>query len=998
MRPAATIALALLPLSAAAAASPANEGMSPERLFPGAVFSAAVPTQEAVLGFKPGARPMRHDELMRYVAAVAAATPRVKVLPYAKSWEGRDLVVVVVADEATAGGLDAFRDEHAKLLDPRGRSADADRQGASKAKAVAWMAYGIHGDELSSTDAAAAVLYRLAAGEDDWAKAARRELVVLIDPCQNPDGRERFLAELRAFGHLTPSSDREDLSHTGLWPWGRWNHYLFDMNRDWINLVQPESRRVAAIATWLPQLMVDSHEMGSSDTYLFSPARPPFNPFLPKRYLDWAGRYASDQAKALDARGYPYYRGEWADEFFVGYGSSWAMYHGAVGILYEMSGTDGTLVRKPFGEVRTYAQAVEHHATSSIANLGTLAANREEALMAMIGSRREAIARGAKGPVRAWILPRTGDVDRTDALAQLLRDQGVEVLQARSETKAPGLHDAATGETAAVVLPAGSYMVPADQPAGSLARVVLDPHVPMEASFLQEERRSLETGKGTRIYDTTSWSLPLEYGVPAYWSAAAPAGDWTKDRVRPPRRTGIVPPAEAGAVPLAWVWDGGSDAAILAVADLLADGVLVRVAEKPFRVGGRAYAPGTLLVRREGSPPDVEARLEAAASRRGVAVDAVTTVLAEQGADLGGNYFHPLVPPRIGVFTGPMIASTEYGAIWHLLDTVVQQRFTAVDLMSFAGADLRRFNVLVVSPLGTSKEAVRALIGKNGMERLKDWVSAGGTLIGIGSGALMLADKDAGLTAARARSQVLDSAPPPVWSVSASAALDAAPLRATGLASSDLEPPPRPAADASKAAAPAAGKTPAPAKSRSAYDVRPVIGPGAAPFVEGVDLGTPLAGKPVEMDAWLKTALPPGRTEPKEDDRRRADDRLRAFSPQGAMLRVDLDPDLYLTWGMPGDLTAWIGADDALIAGPPARVAAAFSGIDTIHRGGLLWPEAAARLAKTAYAMRESVGQGQIVLFLDDPVYRGWMLGTRRLFLNALLYGPGVGAEPPAAW
>lgn len=997
MRPVATIALALFPLSVAAAAPAANEGMSPERLFPGAVFSPAVPTQEAILGFKPGARPMRHDELMRYVAAVAAATHRVKVLPYAKSWEGRDLVVVAVADEATAGSLDAFRDEHAKLLDPRGRSADGDGQAASKAKAVAWMAYGIHGDELSSTDAAAAVLYRLAAGEDDWAKAARRELVVLIDPCQNPDGRERFLAQLLAFGHLTPSSDREDLSHTALWPWGRWNHYLFDMNRDWINLVQPESRRVAAIAAWLPQLMVDSHEMASTDTYLFSPARPPFNPFLPKRYLDWAGRYASDQAKALDARGYPYYRGEWADEFFVGYGSSWAMYHGAVGILYEMSGTDGTLVRKPFGEVRTYAQAVEHQAASSIANLGTLAANREQALMAMIASRREAMGRGTKGPVRAWILPRTGDVGRTDALAELLRDQGVEVLQSRSETKASGLHDAATGETAAVVLPAGSYMVPIDQPAGSLARVVLDPHVPMDASFLQEERRSLETGKGTRIYDTTSWSLPLEYGVPAYWSAAQPSGDWAKVIARPPRRMGVVPPADAGATPLAWVWDGGSDAAILAVADLLADGVLVRLAEKSFRVGGRAYGPGTLLVRREENAREVQARLEAVASRRGVAIDAVTTVLAEQGADLGGNYFHPLVPPRIGVFTGPMIASTEYGAIWHLLDTVLEQRFTAIDLMNFSGADLRRYNVLVLPPLGTSKDAVRALVGKSGMEGLKGWVNAGGTLVGIGSGALMLADKDAGLTAARARSQVLDSAPPPVWSVPASEAQDAGPLRATGLDASDLELAPG-VVPGSKAAIPAAGKTPPPAKSRSAYDVRPVIGPGAAPFVEGVDLGTPLPGKPVEMDAWLKTALPPGRTEPKEDDRRRADERLRRFSPQGTMLRIDLDPDLYLTWGLPKDLTAWVGSDDALIAGPPARVAAAFSEIDTIHRGGLLWPEAAARLSKTAYATRESVGQGQIVLFLDDPVYRGWMLGTRRLFLNALLYGPGVGAEPPAAW
>jgi hypothetical protein len=155
---------------------------------------------------------------------------------------------------------------------------------------------------------------------------------------------------------------------------------------------------------------------------------------------------------------------------------------------------------------------------------------------------------------------------------------------------------------------------------------------------------------------------------------------------------------------------------------------------------------------------------------------------------------------------------------------------------------------------------------------------------------------------------------------------------------------------------------------------------------------------PIDIDTWLKPVLPPGQSSAKDDDRRRADDRLRRFAPQGALLRVDLDSELYLTWGLPPDLTVWIGADDALVARAPVRVAAAFTGLDTIQRGGLLWPEAAARLAKTAYATREAVGRGQVILFLDNPGYRGWMLGSRRLFLNTLLFGPGLGAEPPAPW
>jgi hypothetical protein len=245
------------------------------------------------------------------------------------------------------------------------------------------------------------------------------------------------------------------------------------------------------------------------------------------------------------------------------------------------------------------------------------------------------------------------------------------------------------------------------------------------------------------------------------------------------------------------------------------------------------------------------------------------------------------------------------------------------------------------------------------------------------------------------RSQALDVAPPPVWNLAARDALRAGPELASGLPGWELEPT-LPTGPGVKGDAKAV--TPAPPSTRSPYDVAPVIGPGAKPFVAGVELGTPVAGKPLELDAWLKPALPPGQREPKDDDRKRADERLRRFSPQGALLRIDLARDDWMTWGLPSDLSAWVGADDSLIAGSPARVVAAFPGVDTIHRGGLLWPEAAGRLARTAYTVRESMGQGQVILFLDHPVFRGWTLGTRRLFLNALLLGPGLGATPPAPW
>ncbi|MBZ5638553.1 MAG: hypothetical protein LAO51_07320 [Acidobacteriia bacterium] len=977
------IALAGCVLSGAAAAAEPS-------LLPWATYAEGVPSPERATGVRPGARPLRPEEIAGYFAALAAASPRAKVLEYARSREGRPLLALAVSDEATIARLDPFRAEHARLADPRGRRPEDDAPAIGSAKAVAWMAYAIHGDELSSADAAVALAYWLVAGEDERAKALRRDLVVLIDPCENPDGRARFLSMTAAFAHAAPNPDSEDLSHAAVWPYGRGNHYLYDLNRDWISMVEPESRRAAAIATWNPQLMVDSHEMGPDDTYLFAPARAPFNPLKPAYLAGWADRFAADQARALDARGYAYYTGEWNEEFFPGYGSSWASYLGAVGILYEMSGVEGTLVHQRSGTVRTYTETVDHQLTSSIANLETLASHRQELLSQFLAARREAILKGAEGPLKAWILAPGRHPDRADRLAALLRDQGIEVLRAESPVKASGLRDAWTGKTLAADLPAGTWMVPLDQPAEPLARALLDPHVPMEAGFFKEEREWLERGKGSRLYDTTAWSLPLDFGIDAYWTGAKPSGDWRDAKAEEP--SGSVARTEPA---FGYLFEGTSDRSVAALADLLERGIAARIAEKPFRAGGAAYDRGTVLIKREGNPADLAATLEQVASRWRIAVRAAASAKSEEGPDLGGNYFQPLIPPRAGIWTGNGVSSGSYGSLWRLLDVEVPLRFTGLDLSRFGQVDLARFNVLVFPPAGWREGGYRERVGKDGIERLKRWIEAGGTAIGIGGGADFLADKETGLTQARPRREALDRFPPVVLGPSAETVEAAGFFKASGERAGPTETAKESGKDAA-AKIEAAPKLPIPS---SPYDVAPLLGPGAKPFAEGFPQGTPAGEKPRDLAAWLKPILPPGKERPEAADLERADERLRRFMPHGALLRVDLDPEVWLDWGVGrDDLAVLLESRDALVAEPPVQVAARFSSIDRLHLGGLLWPEAAGRLAKTAYATREGVGRGQVILFLDDPDYRSWMLGTRRLLLNAILYGPGLGTRWSSPW
>ncbi len=977
------VLLFVILMAGAASAAGLNQGVTAitlDELFPGATFDSAIPTQFAVTGVKPGERPLRPDEVLRYFEALAAASPNARLLEFGRTYEQRPLVTLVVSDLQTVAELDEFKAAHTRLLDPRtGKQPDSEELAGTKA--VAWMAYGIHGDELSSTDAAVALAYWLVAGTDAQAETLRNSLVVLIDPCENPDGRTRYLAQTMSFAHRTASPDQDDLSHRAVWPWGRGNHYLFDMNRDWFAMLLPESARSREIAGWLPQLLVDSHEMGANASYLFSPPRHPFNPHLPPNTSKWEKPVSADQARALDSHGFPYFTGEWNEEFFPGYGSSWASYHGAIGILYEMSRTSGTLVRKRNGTVRTFVQAIEHQVTSSVANLTTLSTNAAEILADQIAGRAQAVRNGKNGKVAAWVFPPDDrHPGRLQKFARRLSDQGIEVQVNRKASKAK-LTDARTGEAATLALPAGTLLVSLDQPSGYLARVLLDPHVPMNKAFFAEEREYLEKSKGSRLYDTTAWSMPLLRGVPAYWGSKTPGGDWEAwspaGKSESDAATKLVPANY-------YLLDGDPDTTPAVLATLLQAGVTVRVAEKPFTVSGHHYGRGALVIQREGNLENLTAIMQDVAAAFGVQPVAIGTADAEQGPDLGGSHYRQLVAPRVGVLTGMPVSPSEYGFVWHLLDQELNLRFSALDVGSFGRVDLSRYNVLVFPPVMGGTAMYRQILGDGGLKRLRQWIEAGGTAIGLAGGARLLADKEVALTRTRFRNQVVQEYPSPVWSITAAEAEAAGRPTAVGVRLA-------PEKKDKEEAAPVI-------KRNSSYDVAPIVGPGALPFIKGHDQGTAVGGEPLRMDKWMASVLPPGQKAPEEGDRSQVDARLRRMMPQGALLRADLDEEFWLNYGLPADITVWFGGDDPLIATPPVAVAAGFAEVDRLHLGGLLWPEAAARLARTAYATRESVGRGQVILFADHPGYRRWVVESERLLKNAILLGPGLGTRWSAPW
>ena len=961
---------------------------------PDGVYDASVPTPASVLGFEIGDRPVRHNEIERYAEALAAASPRVQLERYATSHEGRDLFLLVIASDENAARLEEIRAAIARLADPRQSSASERDQIIRDTPAIAYLAYSIHGDELSSADAALRVAYELAAGENEDVRTLRDHLVVLIDPVQNPDGRERILSMIGAYQGGVPNPDPDDLAHNGFWPWGRTNHYLFDLNRDWLPLVHPESRgRAGILQRWHPQLMVDSHEMGSRSTYLFNPPRDPFNPNLPQSTRSWWDQFSRDQAAAFDRYGWSYYTREWNEEFFPGYGSAIALYQGAIGILYEQARTGGLPTRKPSGRIETFLDAAQHQFTSSLANLATTAGNREALLRSYWTARREAIDRGSRGTVRAFYIAPLPDATRAAHLADRISALGIEVERLESAGTIRGARDLWSDDVRSVTLPAGSYRIRLDQPNGLLARAILEPHTPMPDSSVAEEREHLERQKETRIYDTTAWSLLLAAGVESYWTGGLDGLSWQPvEGLRLPQGRFVEGEARYG-----WLFRGDTDRAVALASHLVAAGFKVRTAIEPFVVEARRFPRGSFLLRREENGPETADTLRARAATVDVEIVPASSARILEGPDLGGDYWSLLQEARIAIAAGPRLNSNSVGAAWHALDHEFGIRASLIDASELGSAELKRYNVLVFPDAWDGKEAYHQVLDEGDLSAVRQWVENGGTLVAIGGGAEYAADSLSKLSAVKLRGQWLEDFPAPQFG------LDAASVRAiermqgmglrdggAGVQSAGLY------EEIDRAAVlqiPGRGS--------------PVLGPGTWALL-GADGEAARRRSPPTPVPGVKPA-PKGEgtggeksAELSEEEEKaaaqEADDRLRRFLPSGAILRVDLDPEHWLAYGTGARAAVMAQQTDSFLARDPVATAARFGAPGEVHLGGLVWPEAVGRLAQTAYLTQERREKGQIILFANDPNFRGYFWGSRRLFLNAVLLGPGLGTEQFISW
>ena len=890
-----------------------------------------VPTPKSVLGYEIGEYHTSYVGVVRYAEALARAVPdRVKLVPIGESYERRPMMLLVVSSPENIRRLDQVKGDLARLTDPR-RTSDAEADEiVRRAPAVTWDNFGNDGNESAAVEAALEMAYRLAASRDGALAEALQQVVAVINVCHNPESRERFVAwynSAQVGARGTP--DPQALEHRG--PWGmdtNNNHYQADLNRDSVWATQQETRNViAAYREWNPQTFIDHH--GETENFFFPPVALPVNPNLPKFHLDWLEVYGRAIAEASDRRGWSYFTGETFDQFYPGYWDAYPFFKGAIGFTFETNagGYTGLQVERDDKTIITLRDGVDRHVEGGLAVLLTTAAQRERKLRDYWRYRKTALEEGRAGLARAYALVPGSDPVRTADAVSTLMVHGVEVRRTTAAVTVRA-RDYLTLDARPRTIPAGSYVVPLDQPEKRLIQSILEPRTEQQAEFLAEERqkRAWNRVRGRNVpsdragfYDVTAWALPYAFGVEAY-AIEEPIAAGDPLAAPPVVRGGVV----GGPARSAYLFDPRTVGSTRLALALLREEFKVAVARKPFATGGRSWPRGTFVVRVERNPRSLGERLPALAAESGVAVAAVNTAWTEQGIDLGSANVDSLEAPRIAVLADVPTDETAYGAIWFLLERRLEQPFTALRTEEVAGAELQRYNAIVL-PDGRATD-YRERLGEKGVERLTRWVEDGGALILTGGASALAVHEKVKWSKARLLG------PPPEKEEGE----DGGEEKDREAEEQDK--------DAPLAPARRAGEAPAEAK-------------------DGLETESELRRQVARREK--ETELIPG-----------------------AIFAADLEPRHFLAYGYEEAPLPVLVQSSLVFSASPSGANVVRIRKERPRLSGFAWPEAESRLRGAAYVIDEPRERGHVILFADDPNFRNFWRGLEKLFTNAILLGP----------
>ncbi|MFD2572861.1 M14 family zinc carboxypeptidase [Spirosoma soli] len=677
-------------------------------------FDTSIPTPEQFLGYPVGSHYTRYDQIVAYLKELDRVSDKVSLITIGKTYEERPQVIAFFTSAANQKNLEQIRKEHLQLADPKSSAPNY-----GKLPVIVHLGYTVHGNESSSSEAAMLTAYYLTASTDAETSRWLNEAVVSLDPAENPDGRDRATQWFNQHKSFPPVADPLDREHNELWPGGRFNHYLNDLNRDWLPLAHVESRnRMKFHHDWLPNVMIDFHEMGTNSTYYFEPSKPysTENDLIPRATYEVLNvKLAKYFAKALDNLGTFYWTKEQFDNLSPIYGSTYPDFTGGVGVTFEVGSSRG-LAQEGTNGVVTFPFTIRNHVSTGLAAVKGAVEEKEVYLKHQRDFFASALTDAQKFPTKGYVFGSATDENLTNRFLETLLQHQIQVYELPQRVTLDAKNFS----------PGKAYVVPTSQP-----------HYRLVHSIFEE----VTAFHDSVFYDVTGWSLVHGYGLPYAKLKDANLIKGTPITTVKPLAGNVI----NGQSNYAYVLNWADYHASKALGALQQAGVQTKVALKPFRVDGtsrtgsgpqslgpsreeinRDFGYGSIVipVANQTLSADSLYKLVSSVSRQaGVTFTGVSTGFSASGIDLGSNNIRSLKKPEAAILVGQGINPSEVGEVWFLLSEHLKLPLTKIEISNAGRANWNRYNTVVLVG-GQYASLDKGVVGK-----LKSWIEDGGTLI-----------------------------------------------------------------------------------------------------------------------------------------------------------------------------------------------------------------------------------------------------------------------------
>ncbi len=655
----------------------------------------SITTPKQFFGFDVGRRHLRHDQVANYLKKIATETDRISIQQYGQTHGRRPLLLLTITSKSNHQNLQKIRAIHRKLTKP----AQSDSVDIENLPVVINMGYGVHGDEPSATNTAPLIAYYLAASQSKKVETWLNNCVILLDPSLNPDGFDRFARWANTFRGISPNPDPAHAEHNQGWPAGRVNYYWFDLNRDWLPLVHPESRgRMRWYHQWKPNVVLDFHEMGTGSTYFFQPGIPQrTNPLTPRENVELTGEIAKYHSRAFDARKTLYMTQELFDDFYMGKGSTYPDLHGSIGILFEQASSRGQVQKSSNGLVR-FPDTIRNQFTTSRTSLQATSDLRKKLLNYQRSFYKRSQQMAEKDEKQTYVFTTQGDRTRLQRFANTLLRHDIQCYWMTAPI-----------QTGSKTIRRGSLVVPANQPEYRFIRSLFD----RPTNF-----------KENIFYDVSAWTLPLAFNLESDVIGPVDISEMTPAKINQMRQAKFSPSPDD----FAYIIDWRDAAAAETLAALLKSDIKVKVATEPFVAQlaktKRKFGYGTLIIP-IGIQKNKKSLLHSLLSKSKSKIISVQTGLTPQGIDLGSNKMPVIAKPKIAMLMGRGTSTYECGEIWHAIDFRLRYPVSLLPVNRVRLSRLRDYDKLIVT--SGSYDSVA--------DDIRKWVSEGGTLIAVGRAA-----------------------------------------------------------------------------------------------------------------------------------------------------------------------------------------------------------------------------------------------------------------------